>query len=69
MPKCRYSWHTTSIGGFAQCEDCNVVNVGITEDQCMNWINPKEGKAKKLAEREKIRQATIEWLKKKESQV
>ena len=71
-----FKWHNTSIGGFAQCEDCNIVDTKITEDQCIDYITPKEladfkakQKVKRREERERIKQATIDWLKRQGDEI
>jgi len=64
-----FKWHNTSIGGFAQCPNCGVMNDEVKEEDCIEYVASEilEAKTKeKKAEDLKIRrEATIAHLKSK----
>lgn len=62
-----YIWIKTSIGGFANCRECHIIDTEVKEKDCIGYVDPliqeAERKAKRRAEAERKKQATIEWLK------
>ena len=65
-----FTWHDTSIGGFAQCHLCGIVaGDDMKEEDCYDYVTPeaREKKTKEVRARdlEKRKRATIAFLKSK----